>query len=171
MIRGSWGWKSRLTKAAGAEPSGQTIQVPITFGSWAYEKVHAKNKTHRSRAAFGSWDVKKLHTPLWHKAHVQVKCAEHSILGQLLEIEMSKKCAPLRHEAHVEVKCAKHTIPSPVLEVEMSKKRAIVARSAFLSQKWLKRDCGIFGTTTTTTTPTTTTSTILYPQFSFKILS
>ena len=34
------------------------------------------------------------------KAHFQAKCTKHTILGPLLEVEMSKKCTPLWREAH-----------------------------------------------------------------------
>ena len=35
------------------------------------------------------------------------KCTKHTILGPLLEVEMSKKCTPLWREAHFEVKMHK----------------------------------------------------------------
>ena len=37
------------------------------------------------------------------------KCTKHTILGPLLEVEMSKKCTPLWREAHFEVKMYKNT--------------------------------------------------------------
>ena len=59
MICGSGGSKSRLAKAAGAEPSGQRRD----------EKLHAvvahfevkMYKAHQLRTTFGSWDVEKVH--------------------------------------------------------------------------------------------------------------
>jgi len=42
--------------------------------------------------------------PLWREAHFQVKRAKHLSFGQLLEVEMSKKCMPLWREAPFEVK-------------------------------------------------------------------
>ena len=48
------------------------------------------------------------------------KCTKHTILGPLLEVQMSKKCTPLWREAHFEVKCTKHTMYGPLLEVQMS---------------------------------------------------
>ena len=36
------------------------------------------------------------------------KCTKHTILGALLEVEMSKKCTPLWREAHFEVKSVKN---------------------------------------------------------------
>ena len=35
------------------------------------------------------------------------KCTKHTMLGPLLEVEMSKKCTPLWREAHFEVKMYK----------------------------------------------------------------
>ena len=76
MICGSGGSKSRLAKAAGAEPSGQTRD----------EKLH----TIVARSTCPSQNVQK-----------------HTMLGPLLEVEMSKKCTPLWREAHFEVKMYK----------------------------------------------------------------
>ena len=93
MICGSGGSKSRLAKAAGAEPSGhmrdeklhavvtrstskktKNTHVQSTFGSGDVEKVHTvvaqstfqvkMHKAHTSRSTFGSWDVEKVHAVL-----------------------------------------------------------------------------------------------------------
>ena len=91
MVCGSGSWKSRLAKAAGAEPSGQmrdekleavvarnkcpsqnekAPQLRTTFESWDVEKVHtvagrsALDKmyhVHNFQTSFGSWDVEKTH--------------------------------------------------------------------------------------------------------------
>ena len=37
----------------------------------------------------------------------KLKCTKHTILGPLLEVEMSKKCTPLWRKAHFEVKMYK----------------------------------------------------------------
>ena len=79
MICGSGvpgGSKSRLAKAAGAEPCGQMRD----------EKLHAivaRSTCHHISKS---------------------KCAKHLMLGALLEVEMSKKCKQLRREAHFQVK-------------------------------------------------------------------
>jgi len=49
------------------------------------------------------------------------KRTKHTILGPLLEVEMSKKCTPLWREENFEVKCTKHTKFGALLEVEMWK--------------------------------------------------
>ena len=98
MICGSGGSKSRLAKAAGAEPSGQRRE----------EKLHAVV----ARSTFPSQNVQN--TPgsdhFWKlrcrksarrcgAKHVsKSKCTKHTTFGPLLEVEMSKKCTPLwRH--------------------------------------------------------------------------
>ena len=44
-----------------------------------------------------------------------------TVLGALLEVEMSKKWAPLWREAHFEIKSGKKTGLGPLFEVEMLK--------------------------------------------------
>ena len=69
MIWGSGGSKSRLAKAAGAEPAGQMRD----------EKLHAvvARSTFRSENAQNTSALEvgmsKKCTPLWHEAHFQVK--------------------------------------------------------------------------------------------------
>ena len=72
MICGSGGSKSRLTKAAGEEPSGQMRD----------EKLHAVVAKHTSKSKcekhnrFGALlevDMMKKCTPLWREAHLEVK--------------------------------------------------------------------------------------------------
>ena len=107
MIWGSGGSKSRLAKAAGAEPAGQMRD----------EKLHAVV----ARSTFPSQNVQN--TPgsdhFWKlrcrksarrcgAKHIsKSKCTKHTILGPPLEVEMSKKCTPLWREAHFEVKMYK----------------------------------------------------------------
>ena len=104
MICGSGGSKSRLAKAAGAEPSGQMRD----------EKLHAVV----ARSTFLSQNVKN--TPgsdhFWKlrcrksarrcgTKHIsKSNCTKHTSFGPLLEVAMSKKCTPLWREAHFEVK-------------------------------------------------------------------
>ena len=103
MICGSGGSKSRLTKAAGAEPAGQMRD----------EKWRVRNQLAR-------WEMKNC-MPLWREPHFQVKMFKTHRFGLFLEVEMSKKYTP----------CARSTFPSQnaqntpgsdhFLEVEMSK--------------------------------------------------
>ena len=95
MICGSGGSKSRLAKAAGAEPSGQTRD----------EKLHAV--VARSSDHFWKLRCQKSARRCVAKHISKSQCTKHTILGPLLEVEMSKKCTPLWPEAHFEVKMYK----------------------------------------------------------------
>ena len=72
MIWGSGGSKSRLAKAAGAEPAGQMrdekLHAVVARSTFASQNV----QTPQLRTTFGSCDVEKV-TPLWREAHFQVK--------------------------------------------------------------------------------------------------
>ena len=88
-----------------------------TFGSWDVEKVHAVV----ARSTFPSQNVQNTPGPdhFWKfrcrksarrcgAKHIsKSKCTKHTILGPLLEVEMSKKCTPLWREAHFQVKMYK----------------------------------------------------------------
>ena len=64
-------------------------------------------KAHHSRTTFGSSDVEKSARRCGAKHISKSKCTKHTILGPLLEVQMSKKCTPLRREAHFQVKMYK----------------------------------------------------------------
>ena len=109
MICGSGGSKSRLAKAAGAEPAGQMRD----------EKLHAVV----ARSTFRSQNVQSTPAPdhFWKlrcrksarscgAKHIsKSKCAKHTRFGPLLEVEMSKKCTPLWRETHFGAKMYKNT--------------------------------------------------------------
>ena len=138
MIWGSGGSKSRLAKAAGAEPAGQMRD----------EKLHAVV----ARSTFPSQNVQN--TPFsdhfWKlrcrqsarrcgaKHILKSKCTKHTMVGPLLEVEMSNKCTPLWREAHFEVKIYKAHHGRTTLEVEMSKKCTPLWREAHFEVKMLK---------------------------------
>ena len=63
------------------------------------------------------------------------KCTKHTILGPLLEVEMSKKCTPLWREADFEVKMYKtHHAPTTFGSCDVKKVHAVVKRRTFQSQ-------------------------------------
>ena len=96
----------------------KTPQCRTTFGSWDVEKVHAVV----ARSTFPSQNVQNTPGPdhFWKlrcrksarccgAKHIsKSKCTKHTILGALLEVEMSKKCTPLWREARFEVKSVKN---------------------------------------------------------------
>ena len=135
MICGSGESKSRLAKAAGAEPAGQRSD----------EKLHAVV----ARSTFPSQNVQN--TPFsdhfWKlrcrksarrcgaKRISKSKVLKTGGLGPLLEVAMSKKCTPLWREAHVEVKMYKTPhVRATFGGSDVEKVHAVVARSTFRSE-------------------------------------
>ena len=123
----------------------KTHHARTTFGSWDVEKVHAVV----ARSTFPSQNVQN--TPgsdhFWKlrcrksarrcgAKHIsKSKCTKHTMLGPLLEVEMSKKCTPLWREAHFEVKMYKtHHARTTFGSWDVEKVHAVVARSTFPSQ-------------------------------------
>ena len=107
MIWGSGGSKSRLAKAAGAEPAGQMRD----------EKLHAvvarstfpSQNAQNTPASDHSWKLRcrKSARHCGAKHISKSKCTKHHMFAPLLAVEMSKKCTPLWREAHFEVKMYK----------------------------------------------------------------
>ena len=137
MIWGSGGSKSRLAKAAGAEPAGQMRD----------EKLHAVV----ARSTFASQNVQN--TPFsdhfWQlrcrksarrcgAKHVsKPKCTKHTTFGPLLEVPMWKKCTPLWREAHFEVKMYKAPhVRATFGSSDVEKVHAVVARSTCRSEMY-----------------------------------
>ena len=135
MICGSGGSKSRLAKAAGAEPAGQmrdeklhAVVARSTFPSqnvqsipWSdhFWKLRCRKSAHRCGA----------------KQISKSKGTKHTRFGPLLEVEMSKKCTPLWREAHFEVKMYKTPhVRATFGGSDLEKVHAVVARSIFRSQ-------------------------------------
>ena len=139
MIWGSGGSKSRLAKAAGAEPAGQMRD----------EQLHAVV----ARSTFPSQNVRcgpllavkmsKKCTQLWREAHLQVKMRKKYIrCGPLLAVDMSKKCTPLWREAHLEVKMHKtHQVRTTFGSSDVEKVHTVVARSTFRSENVQNTTC------------------------------
>ena len=107
MIWGSGGSKSRLAKAAGAEPAGQmrdeklhAVVARSTFGSQNVKNTRDSDHFWKLRCRKSARRCGAKHILKW-------KCTKHTSVGPLLEVEMSKKCTPLWREAHVEVKMHK----------------------------------------------------------------
>ena len=133
MIWGSGGSKSRLAKAAGAEPAGQMrdekVHAVVARSTFRSQKDHFGKlrcrksarrcgaeahcevkiyKTHQVRTTFGSWDVEKVHAVVVRSTFRSQK--DH--FGKLRCRKSARRCG------------AKHISKSkgPLWEVEMSKK-------------------------------------------------
>ena len=135
MILGSGGSKSRLAKAAGAEPAGQMrdekLHAVVARSTFPSEKVQStwvlehfwKLRCRKSAHRCGAKHISKS------------KCTKHTRFGPLLEVEMSKKCTA-KHMS--KSKCTKHTIVGPLLKVEILKKRTTLWREAHFEVKMYK---------------------------------
>ena len=73
MICGSGGSKSRLAKAAGAEPAGQRRDEKIARRCGAKHISKSKCTKHTTFGPLLEVEVLKKRTPLWREAHFQVK--------------------------------------------------------------------------------------------------
>ena len=102
IISGPGGSKSRLAKAAGAEPSGQMRDEKL-HPHVARSTSPSQNVQNTNTGALLEIEMSKKCTPLWHEEHVQSTSASQHFLG----IETSKKCMALWREAHFEVNMSK----------------------------------------------------------------
>ena len=139
MICGSGGSKSRLAKAAGAEPAGQmrdeklhAVVARSTFPSQNVQNTSAldhfwKSRCRKSARRCGAKHISKS------------KCTKHQGFAPLLGVEMSKKCTLLWREADFQVKMYKtHQLRTTFGSCDVEKVHAVVARSTFPSQKCQK---------------------------------
>ena len=135
MIWGSGGSKSRLAKAAGAEPAGQmrdeklhAVVARSTFPSQNAQSTPWPDHFWKLRCRQSARRCGAKHISKW-------KCTKHLSVGPLLEVEMSKKCTPLWREAHFQVKMYKTPhVRATFGGSDVEKVHAVVARSTFPSQ-------------------------------------
>ena len=133
MICGSRGSKSRLAKAAGAEPAGQmrdeklhAVVARSTFASQNVQNTPGSDnfwmlRCRKSARGCGAKHISKS------------KCTKHTRFGPLLEVAMPKKCTPLWREAHFEVKMYKaHQLRTTFGSCDVEKVHTVVARNTFL---------------------------------------
>ena len=108
MICVSGGSKSRLAKAAGAEPAGQMRhgKVHAVVARSTFPSQNGQN----TRGADHFWKLRcrKSARRCGAKHISKSKVLKTDGLGPLLEVEMSKKCTPLWREAHFQVKSVKN---------------------------------------------------------------
>ena len=136
MICGSAGSKSRLAKAAGAEPAGQMRdeKVHAVVARSTFPSENVQNTTWSDH--FWKLRCRKSARRCGAKHISKSKCTKHTNVGPLLEVEMSKKCTPLWREAHFQVKMYKtHHSRTTFGSSDVEKVHAVVARSTFRSKK------------------------------------
>ena len=123
-----------------------------TFGSWDVEKVHAvvARSTFRSQHVqdtpfsdhFWKLRCRKSAHCCGAKHISKSKRTKHTMLGPLLEVEMSKKCTLLRRKAHFEVKTYKtHHARTTFGSWDVEKVHTVAAQSTFRSQNVQNTPC------------------------------
>ena len=132
MTCGSKGSKSRLAKAAGAEPCGQMRDencTPLWREARFQVKLSGSDQLWKLR-------YRKCARRCGAKHISKSKCIKHTRVGALLEVVMSKKWAPLWRKAHFQVKMYKaHHARSTFGTWDVENVNAVVARSTFRSQE------------------------------------
>ena len=142
MICGSGGSKSRLAKAAGAEPAGQmrdeklhAVVARSTFGSQNVKNTRGSDHFWKLRCPKSARRCGAKHISKW-------KCTKHHMFAPLLEVPMWKKCTPLWREAHFQVKMYKTPhVRATFGSWDVEKVHAVLARSTFRSQNVQNTPC------------------------------
>ena len=136
MICGSGGSKSRLAKAAGAEPAGQMRDEKLhaVVARSTFPSQNAQNTPGADH--FWYWDVKKSARRCGAKhissQNVQKHTSARTTFGSLRCQKSARRCVA-KHIS--KSKCTKHTRSGPLLKVAMSKKCTPLCReSTFPSQ-------------------------------------
>ena len=138
MIWGSGGWKSRLAKAAGAEPAGQMRDEKVhavvprsTFASQNVENTPASDHFWKLRC----WkSARRVARSTFPSQNVQnTPGSDH--FWKLRCRNSARRCGA-KHIS--KSKCTKHTRFGPLLEVEMSKKCTPLWREAHFQVKSVK---------------------------------
>ena len=138
MICGSGGSKSRLAKAAGAEPTGQIRD----------EKLHAvlARSTFRSQNVqstpcsdhFWKLRCRKVHAVVARSTCVSEKAKNTSRSDHFWKLRCRKSARRCGAKHMSKSKCTKHTSSGPLLEVAMSKKCTLLWRAAHFEVKMYK---------------------------------
>ena len=166
MICGSGGSKSRLAKAAGAEPSGQMrdekLHAVLERSAFSSQNVvffwklrcsksarhcgakhifKSKCTKHQDRTTFGSWELRcsKSARHCGGKHMSKSKCTKHTNVALCLAVKMSKKWTLLWREAHFQVNMVKAPdVWTTFWRSDVEKKHAVVAPGTFRIQKCKK---------------------------------
>ena len=135
MICGSGGSKSRLAKAAGADPAGHRSDEKLhaVVAQSTFPSQNAPNTSGPDH--FWKLRCRKSARRCGAKHISKSKCTKHQGFGPLLEVAMSQKCTPLWREANFQVKMYKTPgVRTTFGSCDVEKVHAVVARSTFPSQ-------------------------------------
>ena len=131
--------KSRLAQAAGAEPCDQMrdekLHAVVALSAFASDKAKSTSRSGR----FWKLRCRKSARRCGATHMSKSKCTNHTMLGPLLEVEMSTKCTPLWHEAHFQDKMYKSRYARTTFgSWDVEKVHAVAARSIEVNsiKKW-----------------------------------
>ena len=124
MIWGSGGSKSRLAKAAGAEPAGQMIKGKVArrCGAKHISKSKCTKQTHHGRSTFGSCNVKKVHAVVARSTFPSQNVQNTPALDHFWQLRCRKSARRCGAKHLSKSQCTKHLSFGALLEVAMSKK-------------------------------------------------
>ena len=138
MICGSGGSKSRLAKAAGAEPAGQMrdekLHAVVARSTFPSQNV----QNTRGRTAFGSFDVEKVHAVVARSTFPSQNVQNTPGSDHFWKLRCRKSARRCGAKHISKSKCPKHLSFGPLLEVEMSKKCPPLWREAHFQVKMYK---------------------------------
>ena len=139
MICGSGGSKSRLAKAAGAEPAGHRSDEKIARRCGAKHISKSKVLKTGGLGPLLEVEMSKKCTPLWREAHFQVKMYKtHQLRTTFGSWDVEKVHAVVARSTFRSQNVQKHTILGPLLEVKMLKKCTPLWREAHSQVKMYK---------------------------------
>ena len=138
MICGSGGSKSRLAKAAGAEPAGQMRDEKL-HAVVARSTCPSQNVQNTpGRTTFGSFDVEKVHAVVVRSTFPSQNVQNTPGSDHFWKLRCRKSARRCGAKHVSKSKCPKHLSFGPLLEVEMSKKCTPLWREAHFQVKMYK---------------------------------
>ena len=143
----SRGSKSRLAKAAGAEPSGQmrdeklhAVVARSTCPSQNVQSTSAPDHFWKLRCRKSARRCGTKHISKPKRTKHYITCSDH--FWKLRCLKSARRWPPLRREAHFEVKMYKaHQLRTTFGSCDVEKVYAVVARSTFRSQNVKSTTC------------------------------
>ena len=120
MICGSGGSKSRLAKAAGAEPSGQMRDEKVHAVVARSTFVSEKAKNTSSSEHFWKLQCRKSARRCGAKNVSKSKCTKHTRSDHFWKLRCRKSARRCGAKHISKSKCTKHHMLAPLLEVQMS---------------------------------------------------
>ena len=141
MICGSGGSKSRIAKAAGAEPARQVrdekLHAVVARSTFASQNVQ-NTPASELRTTFGSWDVEKVHAVVARSTFPSQNVQNTPAPGDFWQwsCRKSARCCGAKHIS--KSKCTKHTSSGRLLAVKMSKKCTPLWREPHFQVKMYK---------------------------------